>query len=233
MRRILITGANQGLGLALSKLYLQGEETVFAGVHSASSEVESLTEQFPDRYHAFDLEVTEETAVRTFRDRVAKHTDRLDVIINNAGILIRETVDNQIEELDFENMERTFQVNTFGPLRVIKYFLPMLYRGKEQIIANISSRSGCISECTDTSWYDYCGSKAALNMASKILQNYLKDKKIKALAIHPGWVRSRMGGPQAAISPEESATGIISLLERKWTVDDPIYFDYTGRRMPW
>ena len=76
-------------------------------------------------------------------------------------------------------------------------------------------------------------SKAALNMQSKILQNYLGSRGFKVLAIHPGWMRTNMGGPNAAISPDESAEGIFQLALREWKADDPIYVDYRGVPLPW
>ena len=76
-------------------------------------------------------------------------------------------------------------------------------------------------------------SKAALNMQAKVLQNYLKPKEFKVLALHPGWVRTDMGGPDADIDPDESADGLIQLITRNWRPDDGIYFDYRGIPLPW
>jgi NAD(P)-dependent dehydrogenase (short-subunit alcohol dehydrogenase family) len=76
-------------------------------------------------------------------------------------------------------------------------------------------------------------SKAALNMQSRILQNYLRPRGFKVLAVHPGWMRTNMGGPNASISPDESAEGIFQLALKEWTADDPIYVDYRGVPLPW
>lgn len=232
-RNILITGANKGLGLALTGIFLHSEDRVFAGIHHESLEITRLKGQFADRLVSFPMDVDSEDSVRKAAKAVSTYTDSLDILINNAGILIRESADTTIENLDIGGIKRTFEVNSIGPLIVLKYFIGMLEKGKRKVIVNISSEAGSISNCQREAWYDYCMSKAALNMASKILQNYTKKKKMKVLVIQPGWMRTQMGGRDADISPDESAEGILKLIEQEWDVDDHIFFDYSGKKWDW
>jgi len=233
LENVLITGANKGLGLSLTKVFLDSGSRVFAGIHHESEYISNLKKQFQDRLFFSSIDVTSEMSVKEFRKVVTAHTSSLDILINNAGILIRKTLDNTIENIDIANMKKTFEVNSIGPLIVLKYFINMIEKGKRKIVLNITSRAGSISICKRVAWYDYCMSKTAINMGSKILQNYLKEKGVKVLAMHPGWMRTEMGTLEADISSDESAAGIIELVNREWDIDDNIYFDYSGKRLEW
>jgi NAD(P)-dependent dehydrogenase (short-subunit alcohol dehydrogenase family) len=116
---------------------------------------------------------------------------------------------------------------------VIQHFLPLLEKGERKLIINISSEAGSIADCKRSSEYAYCMSKSALNMASKIIQNALKARGFKVLAIHPGWMRTEMGGQDADIHPDEAADGIFQLAMRQWQPEDEIYMDYQGSILPW
>jgi NAD(P)-dependent dehydrogenase (short-subunit alcohol dehydrogenase family) len=132
-----------------------------------------------------------------------------------------------------QQLQQTMEVNAFGPLRVVQQFLSLLEHGEQKLIFNISSEAGSIADCRRESQFAYCMSKAALNMQSRILHNYLKPRGFRVLAVHPGWMRTNMGGPAASISPNESAAGILQLARREWNADDPIYMDYEGQPLPW
>jgi len=158
----------------------------------------------------------------------------LDILINNAGVFFSQTKLPLAEvDLDDGHLESMMAVNAFGPLRVTRQFLPLLEKGRLKRIVNISSEAGSISDCGRDSWFGYCMSKAALNMQCGILQRHLKPKGFKVLAIHPGWLRTDMGGAEADLDPEVSAEAIFGLATRKWSLDDPIYMDYTGKPLNW
>jgi NAD(P)-dependent dehydrogenase (short-subunit alcohol dehydrogenase family) len=112
-------------------------------------------------------------------------------------------------------------------------FLPLLQKGQRKLIVNISSEAGSIADCQRQREYAYCMSKAALNMQSKILQNYLGSKGFKVLAVHPGWMQTDMGGSDADIHPDVAAEGIFELAARDWSSNDEIYLDYRGNSMRW
>jgi NAD(P)-dependent dehydrogenase (short-subunit alcohol dehydrogenase family) len=232
---VLVTGADSGLGYALVQRFLQGEYNVFAGIYRSAENHASLSAEYGDALALIPLNVADMESVCGAAQLVADRVSALDVVLNNAGIHVKESTFKHLEQLDFsdQHFQQTMDVNTFGPLRVVQQFLPLLEKGRQKLVMNISSEAGSIADCQRENQFAYCMSKAALNMQSIILQNYLKPRGFKVLAVHPGWVRTNMGGPEATLHPDESAEGIFQLAARKWNVDDPIYLDYQGKSLPW
>jgi len=231
---VLVTGADAGLGLSLVKRFLRGGYEVFAGIHRSAVDLNVLAEEYGDLLALIPLDVADMDSVRAAVQRVKERTGALDIIINNAGIHLRNS-QLSLEELDLADghLQRTMDVNTFGPLRVVQQFQHLLEKGEAKLILNISSEAGSISDCRRENQFAYCMSKAALNMQSRILQNYLGPRGFQVLAVHPGWMRTNMGGPQAALDADESAEGIFQLATRKRNADDPMYVDFRGVPLPW
>ncbi len=229
---VLVTGADKGLGFSLAQRFLQEGTRVFAGQYQADSSLSPPAESFPETFAAVPLDVAQLDSVRRAASRVMELTPSLDLLINNAGIHLETRT--PLPELDLSQLPlaATLDVNTFGPLRVVQQFLPLLEKGDRKLILNVSSEAGSIANCWRESEFAYSMSKAALNMQSKILQNYLKPRGFKILAVHPGWMRTDMGGADAAIEAEEAAKGIFRLAEKDWDPDDPIYMDYRGQPLP-
>jgi NAD(P)-dependent dehydrogenase (short-subunit alcohol dehydrogenase family) len=233
-KTILVTGADAGLGLSLVKRFLQGGFMVFAGVYRSVADLNGLAGEYGDSLRLIPLDVADMDSVREAARQVKEQRSALDIIINNAGIHL-ENSKRPLEHLDFadQHLQQTMEVNTFGPLRVVQQFYPLLEKGEGKLILNISSEAGSISDCWRENQFAYCMSKAALNMQSKILQNYLKPRGFKVLAVHPGWMRTNMGGPAAALDADAPADGIFQLATREWNVDDPIYMDYQSVPLQW
>jgi NAD(P)-dependent dehydrogenase (short-subunit alcohol dehydrogenase family) len=242
---VFITGADKGLGFALATRFLSAGFHVFAGAYLrdgapstlptvAGQALLSLRKQFPQTLTVIPLDVSRMASIRAAVKRVARQGSGLDVLINNAGVHL-EKEGASLEQLDFsdQHLEKTLAVNTFGPLRMTQQFLPLLAQGGRKLIINISSEAGSIADCSRVMEFAYCMSKSALNMQSKILQNALGPRGFKVLAVHPGWIRTDMGGPQAAVSADQSAEGIFQLATRAWSPDDPIYLDYEGKALRW
>jgi NAD(P)-dependent dehydrogenase (short-subunit alcohol dehydrogenase family) len=228
---VFITGANRGVGLSLTEKLLESGFIVLAGCRTASDKLTALGKSHAE-LKIVNLDVTDDRSVSQSLAAVSREVDRLDILINNAAAYLTKS-EISLADTDFEDVRKMYEINTLGPLRVTKSFLPLLEQGCKKMIVNISSEAGCITDCWRTSEYGYAMSKTALNMQSKILQNYLKPKGFKILAIHPGWVRTDMGGPDADISPKESAEGIAKLVVKDWALDEGIYFDYRGTPLPW
>jgi NAD(P)-dependent dehydrogenase (short-subunit alcohol dehydrogenase family) len=231
---VFITGANRGLGFSLAERCLRGGFQVFAGLRTDAGDLNKLAVQFPERLVLVPMDVTKLSSVCEAVQVVTKQTASLGILINNAAVYLERPV-KPLEELNFTELhfQRTMDVNAFGTLRVVQQFLPLLEKGGRKLIVNISSEAGSVGDCNRTSEYAYCMSKSALNMASRILQNYLKPRGFKILVIHPGWMRTDMGGLDADIPADEAAAGIYRLALKEWLPDDEIYMDYRGQVLPW
>lgn len=233
IKSVIITGADKGLGFSLVQQFLRAGVRVFAGQYQANSDLSELAKSFPQTLTPIPLDVTQLDSVHRAADTVAKLVPALDVLINNAGVMLEERT--PLLELDLAHLPlfETLDVNTFGPLRMVQQFLPLLEKGEHKLILNISSEAGSIADCWRESEFAYSMSKAALNMQSKILQNHLKPRGFKILAVHPGWMRTDMGGADADIHADEAAEGIFNLAVKSWNLDDEIYMDYRAQPMNW
>jgi NAD(P)-dependent dehydrogenase (short-subunit alcohol dehydrogenase family) len=229
---ILITGANRGLGLALTEKLLSLGHSIHAINRRDSQALLLLQKKYPGKLQLHPGDVSDETSIQRVLERIAGQTSSLDIILNNAA-LNQEQSGPLLEQVDFSNYLPTYQVNAIGPLMVVKYALPLLRRGNRKLIVNFSSEAGSIGTCWRTREYSYCMSKAALNMASQILQNALKGEDIKVLALHPGWFSSDMGGPQAPITPSEAAEAVLKLVLDPPGLDGPIFIGPNGEALEW
>lgn len=234
VKNILITGADKGLGFSLTKLYLEKGYTVFSGLlNQPSEDFQELKNKYGEKLNIVSLDVRSDASVTSSHEEVSRLTDRLDILINNAGVHFEKSF-AVLEGVDFQTALDTHNINTLGPLRVTKAYIPLVRNGQDKVIVNISSEAGSIGECWREKEFDYCMSKAALNMQSVLLQKYLKGDGIKVLAVHPGWMQTDMGGAEADISSDISALGIYELVNKyKGELDSPIYMDYSGRLFKW
>lgn len=231
--KFFITGANRGLGLALTKISLQNGGTVFAGVRGIEDakieELLELKENYNGNLEIIEIDVQSEESVLSALAQVKEKTKSIDVLINNAAILNER--DKSIEELDVEAFKLALDINILGPIRVVKHFLPLLREGENQSILNISSEAGSLTNAYSGD-YPYGISKAALNMFSEKLHRYLDDQDIQVLSIHPGWMKTDMGGKNAPFNPIDTAKSIIELTERKRKVTHQyVFVDYKGEPM--
>jgi len=231
---ILITGASKGVGLALAGKFLNEGFTVFAGIYHPAEALEKQAETFPGRLHIIPQNVADMDSVRNSAKQVASLTPHLDILINCAGVNSHKAM-LPLPELDLTDghLQAMMEVNAFGPLRVTQAFLPLLQQGCLKCIVNITSESGSIGGCSRDAWFGYCMSKAAANIQTQILHRYLNPQGFKVLAIHPGWVRTEMGGPDAHISAGESADGIFNVTMKSKAAGEAIYVDYTGEALLW
>jgi NAD(P)-dependent dehydrogenase (short-subunit alcohol dehydrogenase family) len=229
---ILITGANRGLGLALAEKLLAGGQHIHAINRQGSQDLLELKKKYPGSLQLYSGDVSNENSIRLALEAIASQTGSLDMILNNAGVNLEQS-GPLLEQVDFSIYLPTYQVNAIGPLMVVKYALPLLRLGNKKLIVNFSSEAGSIAASWRTGEYSYCMSKAALNIASRILQNALKEEGIKVLAMHPGWFSSDMGSPNAPITPAEAAEQIVKLVLNPPGLDGPIFIAPNGDEMDW
>lgn len=232
-KKILITGASRGLGFYLTQKFLEDGEIVYAGVRDLHSQnIKGLLNKFPDTLIPVTLEVTDTASINEAAKMVGQYTDKLDIIINNAAIH-NDSSFEILERADIDDCLSTYNVNSLGPLRVVKAFLPFIRKGDTAKVINITSESGSIGNCRREKEFDYCMSKAALNMGTKLLANYLRKDNVIVLAIHPGWMRTDMGGANALLDPYETACHLIELFGKMNDVNSPIFIDNDGKEYPW
>ncbi len=235
---VLITGASRGLGFWLAKSFLEQKAIVIALNKSKSEEFNNLALIHQKKTFELITDVSVESSVIKASEELKKITGHIDILINNAGIHPEPSAHKwkhiaDLADVSLETIMNNISVNTYGPLLVVKHFLPFLKKGAGKIVINISSEAGSISQSYRKDEFGYCMSKAALNMQSKILQNRLSEFDIKVLAVHPGWMKTDMGGVEADIYPEEAAKNITFLANRKWNNDDPVYIDSNGKPLYW
>jgi len=235
-RRVLITGADRGLGRALAAEYLKFGDIVFAGQYMAEwGELGALKEEYPERLFLVPLDVGNTKSVENACNEISKHTDYLDVIVNNAGI---SGVAGDIYKLeDLEKGKAIFNVNVIGCMRMMNFFLPFLQREEsEKRLCFVSSEAGSISVCHRDDGFVYPMSKAALNMTVKMLFNKLNPEGYVFRLFHPGWVRSYMSGEKnedGTFEPEESAVSAYQYFTSKQTNENILKLvDNEGRTWP-
>ncbi len=231
---VLITGANRGIGLAITKIFLEKGYLVLAGTRDMtnSKELMELKQKYPANLQPICLDVTSDKSVAKAFKEASKYVDKLDILMNNAGIQ-PQPFDAKLEDVDLNQCEEAFQSNSISPLRVAAAFLPLLRESRMPRIANTSSGAGSISGKDNGLFYAYGPSKAALNMASRTMAFELKPENIIVVALDPGWVKTDMGGPNASLAPEESAAAIVKTME-SLTMEKTGKFLYNdGKELKW
>jgi NAD(P)-dependent dehydrogenase (short-subunit alcohol dehydrogenase family) len=232
VQRVCITGANRGIGLAFAKGYLKEGARVFGTVRNPDDgNVRELATANPDRFTAISMDVADRESVFRGAEEIGSAVDSLDILINNAGT---NTFDNEKrpEEISEENIRKVFDVNTLGPLRVVQAVVPLLRRSDGGKVVMISSTGGSIAHQQGGRVVPYCVSKAGLNMLTKLLYFHLREDGIAALALHPGWVRTDMGGPGGALSPQQSVAEMMKVIG-ELTTESKLFVDYRGEELPW
>ena len=234
MKNVLITGTAQGLGACLVREYLSRGYRVFGADLRRPSGRDRLPEEADGKYLFHEADIADTASVEKLAELVGRETDSLDILINNAGILRPES-ESLLEDFDVDGSRKLFDVNALGPLRVTKALIGLLRRGSDRLLINISSEAGSMTSHADyINRYDYCMSKAALNIQSVILQRYLKPEGIRVVIFNPGWMHTSMGGPEAPVDPAESAAGIVRIArEMRDRPDSYMYWNYNGTERPW
>jgi len=221
---VLITGANRGLGLEFARQYAADGWNVIATARNpdGADELESLPVE------TLALDVADPASVAALARSLEGRP--IDLLINNAGIFPRV---RGIEEIDFDDYGQTLVVNTIGPVRVTRALLPNLRASERKTVVNITSRLGSIALTDNGVFYGYRESKAALNMFSRTLANELKPEGFTVLTVHPGWVRTDMGGENANLSPQESVSGMRAVIAERGPEDTGTYWAFSGEEVPW
>src|ERR1700740_681400 len=215
MEIILVTGANRGIGLALTRVLLANGNVVIAGCRKPddASELKQLALEHPETIDLVKCDVDRDEELAKAAEASHRRREKLDVIVNNAAIM-PEAGNESILNIDLTLIAQAFDTNVLGAVRVIRAFHTMLARSERPRIVNVSSGLGSISTREAYDYYAYSISKAALNMLTRSIANELASSGITTVAISPGWVRTDMGGANASLSPEESARSLAGTIAR-------------------
>ncbi|HTV25280.1 MAG TPA: SDR family oxidoreductase [Polyangiaceae bacterium] len=229
-KSVLITGANRGLGESLVNRFAADGWLVFAGQRSLASSSTPVRD-VSDRVTLLGLDVLDAASVARAAKKVSERTRGLDVLINNAAI--NPPGDGAaLGELDFDAIRSAYEVNAIGPLRVTQAFVSLLERGERPLVVNVSSEAGSLQHSWRDKGFGYCMSKAALNMQTTMLHLALKPKGIDVISLHPGWMRTDMGGPNASLDPAESAEGMYRVVTSA-DANTPRFVQHDGKPFPW
>ncbi len=220
MSNILITGANRGIGLALSQHY-----------HNLDHNITAVCRQTSDQLNGLDIDIIEGIDVSKSPDidrlKSKLNDTKFDVLLLNAGILAND----HLGHIDYDMVRQQFEVNTIAPLRMTETLLPLINSNGK--IAIITSRMGSITDNDSGGSYGYRLSKAAVNMVGKSLAVDLKPKNIAVGLFHPGWVKTDMTSQQGLISAKESAEGLIKQIAKLNIENTGGFWHSNGEQLEW
>ncbi|KAL0084926.1 4-dihydrotrisporin dehydrogenase [Phycomyces blakesleeanus] len=230
-KTFVITGASRGLGLEFVKQLKSKGHTLFACVRNpnSSSELQALAGQ---NVHVIELDTINTESVAAAAQKIAELSPNgIDVLINNSGIIADRN--DTVETSSGKSYLSVFETNVVGTSNVTQAILPLLRKGTDRRIINISSDFGSIASTEVATVPSYRISKAAENMLTKLFANHLKDESFVVVSIHPGWVQTDMGGSDATLTTPQSIGGILNQVEKLTTKDNGTFIDFQGASLPW
>lgn len=230
---IVITGANRGLGLEFARQYLSSGNKV-AALARNPEDAPALLELARDGGKSLLLvtcDVGDEESVQAAAKVVTNNWKTIDLLINNAGVA--GATGATLAKLDPLECHTVFDTNVLGPLRVTRAFLPQLKKAKSAKIVHITSKMGSLDDNESGGSWAYRMSKTALNMACVNLAHELRKPGIATMVLHPGWVRTDMGGKDAPLEIEESVAGMVQVIGELTPKTSGSFLDYQGATVPW
>ena len=233
MATVLVTGANRGIGLELVRQCAARGDRVIAACRNpaGAGDLAQLARDSNGHVEIHALDVTSDESVKALGTAIGRRS--IDVLVNNAGII---GPGGMALQTDLGGFAQTLAVNTIGPLRIAKAFALNLHAagadGAPGKLATITSQMGSLAKASSDR-IAYRASKAAANMVMQGVAQDMRSLGVAVVLLHPGWVRTDMGGTGADISPQESAAGILNQINMLTLAGSGAFLDYSGRRMPW
>lgn len=231
MPTALITGANRGLGLEFARQFATDGWHVLATCRAPAraTELARLTAQHP----ALEIHGLDVADHRTIEDLARELRDRpIDLLLSNAGVY-GDSGDSGFGRLDYGEWARTFHINTMAAARLAECFVGHVARSERRLMVALTSLMGSMGDNASGGSYLYRSSKAALNAVMKSLSIDLQPRGIGVLILHPGWVKTEMGGPHGLITPQQSVAGMRAIIERYTPADAGRLLNYDGAELPW
>ena len=225
MSTVLITGVNRGIGLELLKQYAAAGWTVIGTVRDLASELAGSH----DAVSLHVLDVTDTAAVNALAEQLAGTA--IDVLILNAGVMGDRSVN--LGGLDAGDFLRVLEVNVVAPVMCAQAFVSHVAASERRIMVGIGSFLGSVASNTDGGLYSYRASKSGIHAVMRSLSVDLRDQGVIALPMHPGWVQTDMGGPDATITTEQCVTGMRKVIDELTPQDSGRLLTYSGEELPW
>ncbi|KEP45626.1 short-chain dehydrogenase/reductase SDR [Rhizoctonia solani 123E] len=232
----LVVGANRGIGYEFTRQLLQTPEHKVIATYRDPSSIDAFTaltanQDNRGRLALVELDMNDAEKCKSAADRVKKYLGKLNVLIVNAG---KNAEKCPLLEEHLDNVADMFANNTLGPLRICQYFVPLLDNSKPlSKVVLISSEAGSITVQKNLRSPAYGISKAALNMAGRKLSAELEPLKVSVALVHPGWVKTELGGPNAQITPEDSVAGMLEVIDKLDMTNSGEFWVYDGQNHPW
>jgi NAD(P)-dependent dehydrogenase (short-subunit alcohol dehydrogenase family) len=226
MKTVMITGANRGIGLGLTKHYANQGWEVIATYRDKPMELSSL-----GSVKTVQMDVSSSNSIQAGFEKVKSMCNSVDLLINNAGRYGNDAKSLE-ETIDIEDLVLSFRTNSIGALLVTQAALPLLERGKDKKIIHISSKMGSITDNSSGASYGYRASKTALNMFNKNLAVELKNKGMISVVMHPGWVQTDMGGKNALVTIDDSVVDLAKTIHKFTMEHSGGFFERTGEKIP-
>ncbi len=235
---IVVTGAGRGLGLEFVKQLLPRAECLIATARNpeAAQEVQELARNSAGILKIVQLDLSDEESVQRAIEEIGKLVSSLDLLINNAGIYIGRpgttAGSDRLGKLTMQGGVETLRTNAVGPMILTQGLLPLLQALPQARIISLTSGLGSIANTAGAPMH-YSVSKAALNMYMRGLAAQLRSSGIISVVINPGWVQTDMGGRGASITPKESVTGILHVMDGLTPEQNGSFLNYRGQTEPW
>jgi NAD(P)-dependent dehydrogenase (short-subunit alcohol dehydrogenase family) len=219
----VITGGNRGIGLELARQLAARGNQLAVVCRQASPGLEELGAETIE-----GIDVSDAGCMNTLRERIGER--RIDLLINNAGVLRRDRL-GQIDDAGVDDIVLQFRVNSIGPLLVTQALLPRLETGAK--IGIVSSRMGSVADNTSGGYYGYRMSKAAANMVGASLAQDLAERGVAVAVLHPGYVRTEMTGGQGDVNAEQAAAGLLARLDELTMETSGGFWHANGEALSW
>ncbi len=236
MDGVLLTGANRGLGLEFARQYAEAGWRVHACARRESVELTRLAAS-NQTVVLHQLDVTSPADITRLSERLAK--EPLDVLINNAGVLGKRSFDNgagrdqAFGQTDYQDWECIFRTNVMAPMRIAEAFVTQVASSHQRKIIMMSSVLGSMKLNTTGGLYGYRTSKSAVNAITKSMSVDLAERGIIVVALHPGWVRTTMGGRNATLDAGDSVASMLRLIASLKPEDSGKFIAYNGEVLPY
>ncbi len=225
---ILITGTNRGIGLEFTQQYAADGWNVITCCREPQSAgaLQALANTYKN-IEIVTLDVADFVQIDAVALQLKDH--KIDVLINNAGVY----PDSSLGNLNYDDWASAFKINSMAPLKMVEAFMPHIVNSRLKKVATLSSKMGSIDDNSGGGSYIYRSSKTAVNMVMKSLAIDVKTNGVSVVTLHPGWVKTDMGGPNGLVNTQTSVTGLRKVIADLSLANSGKFIAYDGKEIAW